>query len=491
MTKNFKIIITVLSVITALCLLAAGIIMAVGLRPGGSSGDSGNKPSYTDKGESLEAALERMKSEKAGLEAKISELEAKLADSGKYFEDEIASLELAVAEKEAAIATLEADIAKYQAVFTIDVRAQAKLIDEIVNFIENKCPYVMVPVENEEDTAASEDTTEDDIVEYEWKLISDLIAEEREALGDEVLFTPEELEKSGLSSEELTEKLLRERVLAREDVKYPSVSIYYEDLATGYHFDYEADKLYNAASVIKAPYILSVLKVISADEAAFFERLEKEGLVPEKIDTDEDGIPDKTVIEYSDPSYDLTEVVVFDKSTMARPGSGSLKNAEDGTEFTYIDFIKYTLEESDNTAYQQLRSRFGYETMQNLARTLKANSIFKGGNSMSAADAGKLFKAIYEFTEEDEKYGALMAESMSKAGHTVIIPAGVYPTKNLHKYGWDTDSYHDAAVVLYKDKPYVLSVFTDLDIGGNEVNAYLQGIVKLISKLHMGFYSNS
>ena len=81
-----------------------------------------------------------------------------------------------------------------------------------------------------------------------------------------------------------------------------------------------------------------------------------------------------------------------------------------------------------------------------------------------------------------------MRESMQKANHTVIIPLGVTPTRALHKYGWDTDSYHDAGIVMSGDKPYVLAIFSDLDKGGDEINEYLREIVKLINQLHKNFY---
>ena len=357
------------------------------------------------------------------------------------------------------------------------VLAQARLIDGIIEYIETKCPYVMLtlPPENEEETEKTE-----------WVLISKLIEDEREALTpDSPLFSEEELIMSGLTAEELTEKRLFERVLAREDVTYPSVSIYYEDLLTGYHFDYNGDKAYGSASVIKAPYILSVLEAVSADEKRYLDELSAEGKTPEMIDTDGDGTPDRVKIEYSDPSYDLYETVIYDKATMYKSGSGSIQKMEDGTEFTYLDFIKYTLTDSDNIAYSQLRSRFGYTTMTALANRVGANIA---GSTMTARGAGKLFKEIYEFTENNEAYGPIMRESMIGSAHTVIIPYAVSPAKAMHKYGWDEESYHDAAIVLWNDRPYVLAVFSDLYKGGNEINAYLREIVKMVNKLHMGFY---
>ncbi len=477
MTRNHKALTIVLAVaagVFALLAIASAAIYSyrIAVLEGENSRLSTSSDTLSSKIESLESAKAQLLSEK-------SELEGRLADAGAFYSDEIAALEAQIEKKTAEIAALEADIAKYRTVFDIDVLAQARLIDGIIEYIETKCPYVKVtlPPENEEETEKTE-----------WVLISKLIEEEREAITPDLpLFTEEELIMSELTEEELTEKRLFERVLAREDVTYPSVSIYYEDLLTGYHFDYNGDKAYSSASVIKAPYILSVLEAVSADEKRYLDELSSEGKYPEQIDTDGDGTPDRVKIEYSNPAYDLYETVIYDKATMFKSGSGSIQTMEDGTEFTYLDFMKYALEDSDNIAYSQLRSRFGYSTMTALASRVGANIA---GSTMTAKGAGRLFKAIYEFTETDETYGPVMRESMIKSGHTVIIPYGVSPTKTMHKYGWDTDSYHDAGIVLWDDHPYVLTVFSDLDKGGNEINAYLREIVKMINKLHKGFYES-
>lgn len=525
MSKKNRTVAYVMLITVLVAIIAAAVIMIVGTlnRYDEKIAELNNENTLLSEEEKrLESLLSSLRSEKASLEsdvqklnAEITKLEANLSDAGKYFADEISALKASVAEKEAAISTLEADIACYQTVFTVDVRAQAHLIDEIVEYIENSAPYVLVPIPEDDAGSenASEETTADDLgankekeeltdkdldededwevymytpegatqpIECRWVSVEELIAAEREACGEEPLFTAKELEESGLSEEELTNKILHERVLAREDVFYPSVSVYYEDLFTGYHFEHNADKIYDAASVIKAPYILSVLKVIVADEAAFFE---KNGAAGEESTND-------IIIEYSNPIYNLLDVVAYDSEKMFKPGSGVIKDMEDGSEFTYLDFIKYTLEYSDNVAYSNLRERFGFDTMRELARTLGTKSVLKGGNSMSALDAGILFKEIYKFTEEDEKYGPIVRESMLKGNHRVIIPQGAYPSKTLHKYGWDKGAYHDAGIVLYEDKPYVLTVFTNMDNGGAEVNAYLQNIVKKINKLHKGFYGN-
>lgn len=483
MSKNLKITVFILLGVLLVGITAAAVIIISGMS-GEHSEQLGEleaeNQQLESEGAKLGASVSELESEKAALEEEIERLKTQLSDAEASYTDELTLLRADIDAKSVEIAGLEADIAKYRTVFNIDVRAQARLIDEIIEYIETECPYVRITAaEGGEDAESSSG---------EYVLLSTLIEEERGKLAPgEALFTPEELEASGLTSAEFTEKKLRDRVYAREDVDVPSVSVYYEDLATGYHFDYNADKAYNSASVVKAPYIMSVLEVISKEEQNYLKALSNGDQLPEQIDTDGDGTPDKIKIEYSDPKYDLSEKVIYDKATMYKSGSGKIMTMEDGTEFTYLDFVKYTLEYSDNIAYAQLRSRFGYSTMTALASRAGANIAY---STMTAKGAGKLFKEIYEFIEHDELYGPVMYDSMRKSNHTVIIPAGVPQTTVLHKYGWDTGAYHDAAIVLAGDQPYVLAVFSDLDKGGNEVNAYLRGIVQMISRLHSGFYNS-
>ena len=419
--------------------------------------------------ESNKSELERSKSqlvsEVESLKSQLASLETKLSDAGKSYEDEISSLKSQIEEKNAEIASLEADIAKFTTVYTIDIRKQAQLIDELVAYIETACPYAKV-----KKPILDKDGKETGEFELIWTKVEDL-ENDAKKLAEE-------------TGSEYVEGSWKER----EDIVLPRVSVYYEDLATGYHFGFNEDEVYNSASVIKAPYICSVLKTISADEKRYFDALDAKGESPERVDNDGDGVAETTIIEYSKPIYDLSEKIIYNKATMFKAGSGKIQEMDDGTEFSYLDFVKYALEYSDNIAYQQLRKRFGFSTMTSLAQKVGASSVLKNGNNMTARDAGKLFKEIWNFVESDEKYGSVMRDSMQKANHSVIIPLGVTPTRALHKYGWDTDSYHDAGIVMSGDKPYVLAIFSDLDKGGDEINEYLREIVKLINQLHKNFY---
>ena len=416
--------------------------------------------------------IDELGSEKSKLEAEISTLNQKITDLEASARDneanrsELDSLREQLKLYSDQITALEEQIAagketeKPGAKGIIDLTEQARLIDELTDYINNECPYVK----------KLDGTDESGSPVYKWVKSADVKKE-----------FVQNAEKDGIEYEEDDWK-------NQEGIVYPRISFYYEDINNGWSLGVSPDETYDAASVIKAPYILSVLETIARDEQSYRDKMKAENKPIEKIDKDGDGVAESDDIKFSDPSYDISEEIVYDKATMYKSGSGKIQSMDDGTVFTIKDFFEYTLLYSDNIAYQQLRKRYGYSTMTALASKLGTRTLLLGGNSMSARDAGTLFKEIYRFVQNDEEfdnssYGNLMKNAMLQGNHTVIIPSGVSPTRAMHKYGWDTGSYHDAAVVLDED-PYVLAVFSELDVGGDEVNLFLRGIVKRVNEIH-------
>lgn len=416
--------------------------------------------------------IDELGSEKSKLEAEISTLNQKISDLEASARDneanrsELDSLREQLKLYSDQITALEEQIAagketeKPEAKGIIDLTEQARLIDELISYINNECPYVR-KLDGTDDAGNPV---------YKWVRSEDVKKE-----------FVQNAEKDGAEYGEDDWK-------NQEGIIYPKISFYYEDILNGWSLGVAPDEVYDAASVIKAPYILSVLETIARDEQKFRDRMKAENKPIEKIDKDGDGVAESDDIKFSDPSYDISEEIVYDKATMYKSGSGKIQSMDDGTTFTIKDFFEYTLLYSDNIAYQQLRKRYGYSTMTALASKLGTRTLLLGGNSMSARDAGTLFKEIYRFVQNDEKfdnasYGNLMKNAMLQGNHTVIIPAGVSPSRAMHKYGWDTNAYHDAAVVI-DENPYVLAVFSDLDVGGDDVNLFLRGIVKRVNTIH-------
>ena len=416
--------------------------------------------------------IDELGSEKSKLEAEISTLNQKISDLEASARDneanrsELDSLREQLKLYSDQITALEEQIAagketeKPGAKGIIDLTEQARLIDELISYINNECPYVR-KLDGTDDAGNPV---------YKWVRSEDVKKE-----------FVQNAEKDGVEYGEDDWK-------NQEGIIYPKISLYYEDILNGWSLGVAPDEVYDAASVIKAPYILSVLETIARDEQKFRDRMKAENKPIEKVDKDGDGVAESDDIKFSDPSYDISEEIVYDKATMYKSGSGKIQSMDDGTTFTIKDFFEYTLLYSDNVAYQQLRKRYGYSTMTALASKLGTRTLLLGGNSMSARDAGTLFKEIYRFVQNDEdfdnaSYGNLMKNAMLQGNHAVIIPSGVSPSRAMHKYGWDTNAYHDAAVVL-DENPYVLAVFSDLDVGGDDVNAFLRGIVKRVNTIH-------
>ena len=273
------------------------------------------------------------------------------------------------------------------------------------------------------------------------------------------------------------------------------LSFYYRDLATGYTLSYNSDEVMYSASLIKAPYILSMLEAVAA-----FEDRKLRFYADGQPLYDEEGLPlfegahpnldenGKIVYLPGEEKYDLSRIWTFDKDTMTVDGSGKLRDMDSGVQLTYLELVQYALQYSDNIAFAELRKMFGYTEYYQTARRLGIHGSSSGFMQLSAADCGKFMEELASFIEENERYGALVKNALLNSNYPLMIPHSVYPTPCAHKYGWDTDSYHDMAIV-YDAHPYILVVMTDLDEGGSEANAYINEVVRSIHLIHKNFYS--
>ena len=277
---------------------------------------------------------------------------------------------------------------------------------------------------------------------------------------------------------EIKNKLKNEDGTVTETITYemPKIAIYYEDITNGYKYAYNADEVLDPASMVKAPFIMSLLAEASAEE----EKIREARMAAEA---------NGTIDTFTEPErvFDMTKKIVYTKDEYYQSGSGEISDSEDGTEYTYRELFYHVLECSDNVAYAILKETFGTKNYGNLVVRLGASSMYKKPVGMSAADAGKCMKAIYEFMENDVHHGMFMKDAMIGSAHHTIIPYSVSPKKSAHKYGWDQGAYNDMAVV-YSENPYVLAVLTNYDMGGKEVNEYIQSVLKLIDKMHDNFY---
>ncbi|MGN1346661.1 MAG: serine hydrolase [Eubacteriales bacterium] len=254
---------------------------------------------------------------------------------------------------------------------------------------------------------------------------------------------------------------------------YPKIIAYgYYDLTSGEQIGYHADNVYYSASLIKAPYIYSVLREISDFEKT-------------KTERDEDG---RIVYLPGEEKYNLDEVWTYDAATMLEEGSGEIQEMPDGTQMTWRELFEYTLLYSDNVAFAQIRERFGMTSFWNLVDELELAGPPTGFMNLSVSDCLKFLRELYAFFETDDPYAQFMKENMMKSKHTVMICASFEPGTVPHKYGWDKDAYHDMAI-LYDEHPYVLVLMTDLHDGEKQDNDYIHALVETTKEIHAAKYA--
>jgi len=205
------------------------------------------------------------------------------------------------------------------------------------------------------------------------------------------------------------------------------VSLYYEDLESGYVYTYNADHEYFAASLMKAPFCLYVLKLASEGKC------------------------------------DLNQKVTY-TATFQSAGTGIIKNSAFGTQYTIQQLIEYAIRYSDNAALRMLRSVFSVDGFKEFATSIgikDTSSIGYVTNSdITVTDAATYLHAIYDFIETDETYGKMLYQYMTTTRNPMFYSS--YPL--ARKYGWADASFHDMGIV-YAPHPYILIMCTDHEDG--------------------------
>lgn len=262
--------------------------------------------------------------------------------------------------------------------------------------------------------------------------------------------------------------------------RYPTVAVSYRDMERGTSYSYHGDTVYFSASLIKAPYIYTLLHQIAQYNEI------------KKANPTNDPAVGKTLAQDIWDKYDLERKITVTEA-MVETGSGKIKDMDlsgAGKEFTVLELIEYAIKVSDNTAFRILRNEFGYDYFWQVSRQLGIKSVFTSFNNLTADEACIYLAAIYDFAKDYPTEGGVLINLMKNANHQVLITQAVSnPYAVAHKYGWDSDSYHDMALV-YGDAPFAVCVMTNFDFSVNDddLNAYIRSLVSEIEKLHKTFY---
>lgn len=228
------------------------------------------------------------------------------------------------------------------------------------------------------------------------------------------------------------------------------VAVSYRDLATGDSLDIGADVDFHAASTMKIPVMLEVLRDVEAGRLG----LDQQILLVNRFHSIVDGSP------YSlDPADD----------------SDSLVYTLVGQRVPVRELLERMIVRSSNLATNELVALVGADHANATAHALGATHIrvlrgvedikaFDAGlnNTTTSADLAVLLERIQRHEALSAESAELMKEILLRQQFNDEIPAGLPPgTAVAHKTGSITATLHDAAIIYPPGrKPYVLVVLT-------------------------------
>jgi len=205
-----------------------------------------------------------------------------------------------------------------------------------------------------------------------------------------------------------------------------TVSVYYENLATGFTFRHNADRVFFGASATKVNFALYIYHKA------------------ERGETDMDSVHFYTAGDYWG-------------------GSGFIRQRYTvGASFTQRDLLHLMLSPSDNIATRILRRIHGLDGYRDFIESIGGNPHFIQSltySYLSADEAGLIMREIYRYIESGGTYSYEFRDNLFANRYPFIISDHPVASKS----GWASNfggAYHDMAII-YAPSPYVLTILSN------------------------------
>jgi len=205
-----------------------------------------------------------------------------------------------------------------------------------------------------------------------------------------------------------------------------SVSVYYENLASGFVFRHYAERVFFGASATKQPFALYIYHKAAAGNTNL-----------------------NSVLNYQEGDY--------------WGGSGVIQHRyEVGTAFTQRRLLHLMLVPSDNIATRMLRRAHGLNGFRAFVEEIGGNPGFVQNltySHLSAEEAGLFMRVTFEFFENGGSYADELRLNMLQNRYPFIISDHPVASKSGWAYNFG-GAYHDMAIV-FADSPYTLSILSN------------------------------
>lgn len=206
-------------------------------------------------------------------------------------------------------------------------------------------------------------------------------------------------------------------------------------LGQGLSFDYHADENFTIASVMKAPILIALYRLVERGEAS------------------------------------LDEVIVMREEDIV-PGSGRIQHDPPDSEYTLGELARLMIVISDNTASNLVIDRVGFDGLAREFAALDLPNTRMSRRYYNAADGPpnlvntRALARAYSMLEHREAVGdelsGEMIDILLAVEDTTRIVAGVpVGTPVAHKSGWVRGVSHDAGIVYTPSGPIVLAILTE------------------------------
>jgi beta-lactamase class A len=216
-----------------------------------------------------------------------------------------------------------------------------------------------------------------------------------------------------------------------------TVGVYYKRMDTGETIEYNGDRIFPAASVIKVPIMMEVFN------------------------------------QESRGAFQLDDVLAIDKDTGGPRGSGILKHLRLPVNLSIRNLCTLMIILSDNTASNKMIDLAGFKEVTDLCKSLGAPDIvlrryFIGSgmddiskdNTISPRSLGIILEKLYNKEVVNAQASEDMLAIMKKQQVNHKIPRYLPPdTVIAHKTGTQEITSHDSGIVFGKEGPdYIVSI---------------------------------
>lgn len=202
------------------------------------------------------------------------------------------------------------------------------------------------------------------------------------------------------------------------------VTLRYQNLVTNEGYSLNSNTEVPAASTIKLPLALYVMKLADGGQ------------------------------------IDLNETLTY-QSQHYYGGSGVIQNDKVGSVYTIDELVEKALIYSDNIAFIMLKERVRPNQFVSFLKSIGADYAYPGGRNTTSADDLTLYtEELYRYANQSAN-GKKLVQYLEHTVYNTTIPQGIKDVPVAHKVGMIPMNliYNDAAIV-FADEPYTLAITT-------------------------------